>query len=435
MKTDVSPVCVLGLGFVGLTLAARLSQSRQVYGLEINPAVRKILTGGKAHFYEPGLDELIQEAVDSGMLVIVGAASDIPKSVKDFVITVGTPIKNNEIDLSYIDSAVDEIADMVEDESCIILRSTVAVGVTRARVAEVFSNAGKFPKVAMCPERTVEGMALKELSDLPQIIGAVDDTAFLRAKSVFSTLGCPIERVSSPEAAESVKLVANTYRDITFAYANEIALFSQGANLDAAEIISASNRGYPRSSIPVPGLTGGPCLEKDPWIFANSAEQFGIDLQVTKSARRTHESVVPMTLPKIVSGFGDYPDRPAGIVVAGLAFKGSPSTSDVRGSLAKTIRDELAKSIPDAVLYWFDPLVSESDARRLGFSESSNLDEIMAKSRLLIIQNNNQEMRDMLATYFSLNSDWVGQIFDYTGLFELDSTSSQSVVRFGRGGL
>lgn len=433
MKPRLSPVCVLGLGFVGLTLSARLSQSRQVYGLEIDSGVREVLSSGKAHFFEPGLDEIIQQAIASDMLILAAEASDIPKTVKDFVITVGTPIRGNEIDLSYIDSAVKEISELVDDETCIILRSTVALGVTRSRIAEVFSGVGKFPRVAMCPERTVEGKALVELSELPQIIGGIDEASFLRAESVFSTLGCPIERVSSPEAAETVKLVTNTFRDITFAFANEIALFSEATNLDAVEIISASNRGYPRSTIPVPGLTGGPCLEKDPWIFAASAEAKGVDLLVTKSARRTHESVIPSTMSQIVSAYQKFPKGPSGIVVAGLAFKGRPATSDVRGSLAGNLRKELGESISDAEVYWFDPLVSESDAKKLGFSDAEGLDEIMAKSRLLLIQNNNEAMLENLNSYFSTHPYWAGQIFDYTGVFPLEVNASQTVIRFGNG--
>ena len=433
MSSAESPVCVLGLGFVGLTLAAKLAESRQVFGLVIDTEVRAKIKQGKAHFFEPGLDELVGKAVGSGMLVVSGSTSEIPPEVRDFVITVGTPISGGGVDLSYIDKAVSEISDRVTDDSCIILRSTVALGVTRARVAGRFSGQGKFPKVAMCPERTVEGRALLELSELPQVVGAMDEESFRRAISVFSTLGCPIERVSSPETAECVKLVTNTYRDVTFAFANEVALFSQAVNLDAAEVITAANRGYPRSNIPSPGLTGGPCLEKDPWIFSNSAQDHGVELLITKSSRQTHQSVIPATIPEIVNLYNSSAGSPAGIVVAGLAFKGRPATSDVRGSLAKDLGENLRRSLPDAELFGFDPLVSESDVRKLGFEGGGDLPAMMGRSRLLIIQNNNEKVLEILATYFSSGPIWRGQVFDFTGAFRPVNPQRVNVTRFGVG--
>lgn len=418
---------------MGLTLAAKLAESRQVFGLEIAPEVRAKIKQGKAHFFEPGLDELVGKAVGSGMLVVSGSTSEIPPEVRDFVITVGTPISGRGVDLSYIDKAVSEISDIVTDDSCIILRSTVALGVTRARVAGKFSRQGKFPKVAMCPERTIEGRALLELSELPQVVGAMDEDSFRRAASVFSTLECPIERVSSPEAAECVKLITNTYRDVTFAFANEVALFSQAVNLDAAEVITAANRGYPRSNIPAPGLTGGPCLEKDPWIFSNSARDHGVELLITKSSRLTHQSVIPACMPEIVNLYNSSQGSPSGIVVAGLAFKGRPATSDVRGSLAKDLCENLSMSLPEAELFGFDPYVSESDVRKLGFEGGGDLSDMMGRSRLLIIQNNNEKLLEMLAAYFSSGPIWHGQVFDFTGAFRPVNPQNVNVTRFGVG--
>ena len=433
MNSTAAPVCILGMGFVGLTLAAKLSQYRQVIGLEVNPAVRNVINEGRAHFFEPGLDDVISKSIESGMLVITGSSKSIPSTVKDIVITVGTPLKGGEIDLSFIDSAVEEVSELVSDDSCVILRSTVALGVTRSRVLEVFEAKGKFPKVAMCPERTVEGKALVELGALPQVIGASSQDALERASGFFSILGCPIQLVSSLEAAESVKLITNTFRDLTFAFANEVALFSQESNLDARELIAASNEGYPRSTIPKPGLTGGPCLEKDPWIFASSGEMHGVDLAITKAARRTHESVIPRTLRKLVDLYHSLPDGPNGVLVAGLAFKGRPATNDVRGSLAKHLAEELAMAVPEANLFWFDPLVYESDAIKMGFVGDGDLDEHMAKSKLLVIQHNSEELLKSLQTFFQENKDWPGHIFDYTGELELEPSDTHSIYRLGMG--
>ena len=431
MKSPTSAVCIIGLGFVGLTLAARLSEKVTVFGLEVNEEVRQTILNGRAHFFEPGLDELISKAVIDGRLVPISSPEDLPSEVRDFVITVGTPIDQEDIDLRPIRRAISEIANKVHSESLIVVRSTVAVGVTRDVVRNFFQSAGVAPMVAMCPERTIEGRALEELSLLPQIISGDRREAEVRAAELFSNLECPIELVSSLETAEAIKLVANTFRDVQFAFANEVALIASAMGLSADEIITASNNGYPRSSISRPGLTGGPCLEKDPWIFAKSAQKSGVIAEVTVAARRTHEAVVSATFPRLQSLYQHADRSEQGVLLAGLAFKGIPATSDVRGSLAKSLRVELCKLVSGENIFWTDPLVSQEDAQKLGFLVHLPFDQAMLRSRLVVIQNDNEELMRSVQSFLKTNPSWNGAIFDYAGKLNPDHTGKFSYVRFG----
>src|SRR5205807_1526903 len=117
--------------------------------------------------------------------------------------------------------------------------------------------------LAFCPERTIEGKAIPEMRSLPQIVGGLDDESADRAEALFRLITPKIVRVSSLETAEMIKLINNTYRDLTFAFANEVALIAERMGLSAAEMIRAANVDYPRSNIAQPGFVGGPCLEKD----------------------------------------------------------------------------------------------------------------------------------------------------------------------------
>ena len=89
-----------------------------------------------------------------------------------------------------------------------------------------------------------------------------------RAKILYSRLGGPVVRMSSPTAAEFAKLVDNTYRNTMFAFANEVAMVATQLGLDSCEVIHAANYEYPRSHIPLPGPVSDYCLGKDPYTFA-----------------------------------------------------------------------------------------------------------------------------------------------------------------------
>ena len=118
-------------------------------------------------------------------------------------------------------------------------------------------------KISFCPERTIEGKALEELSELPQIIGGYDKESSDISINFFNTYSKTVIDVGSLEAAELCKLIDNSYRDVKFAYANQIALLCEKLNLNAHDIISKVNLGYNRNDIafPSPGV-GGPCLIK-----------------------------------------------------------------------------------------------------------------------------------------------------------------------------
>jgi nucleotide sugar dehydrogenase len=426
-------VCIVGLGFVGLTLAAKLSQKIKVYGLETNPSVLATISQGKGHFFEPGLDDAVQKSILDNQLVPIATIEELPNGVGSFVITVGTPMTDGSINLQSLERAVTEISKKVSDESLVVIRSTVGIGVTRSNVLGYFeTEKGLTPHIAMCPERTVEGKALEELSTLPQVIGADTREARERAIRLFSHLGCPIQIVSNLETAEAVKLVANTYRDVQFAFANEVALFSEAIGVDAREVISASNKGYPRSAIARPGLTGGPCLEKDPWIYVKSAEIAGLDAGIAKAARQTHESIIPQTMSRIVNLYRSYPYQPQGVLIAGLAFKGNPPTSDTRGSLAKVLARSIENEIPSSQLFGFDPLVSFQDAFAMGVDLIRNLEEKISECRLVIIQNDNSQITSDIKKYLIRNPAWKGAVFDFSGTLEILATDNVQYERFGR---
>jgi nucleotide sugar dehydrogenase len=177
-----------------------------------------------------------------------------------YVITVGTPILRPSLqpNLEYVRSATAEVAKVLRKGDLVILRSTVPVGTTRTVVLPMLEEVsglkvGQDFDLAFCPERTVEGRALRELRELPQIVGGFDVAGAERAARLFRRSTQTIIDVGSIESAEMLKIMDNTYRDVMFSYANQMALLCEALGLDLVPLVRAANQGYNRNSIPVPG--------------------------------------------------------------------------------------------------------------------------------------------------------------------------------------
>jgi len=229
----------------------------------------------------------------------------------------------------------------------VILRSTVFPGVTK-RVKNLFAESGILPEVTFCPERILEGHALKELRELPQIIGATSENGASRASEVFTKLGVKTI-VVSPEEAELAKLFTNVWRYIKFAAANQFWLMSNEAGLDFSKIREAITFDYPRASdLPNAGFSAGPCLFKDTMqLAAFSNNNFALG----HSAMLVNEGL-PLYVVKKIEEKYDLKDLKVGIL--GAAFKGE--SDDIRSSLSYKLKKILEFKTKSVVMT--DPYVT-----------------------------------------------------------------------------
>jgi UDP-N-acetyl-D-mannosaminuronic acid dehydrogenase len=342
---------MIGMGYVGLTLSVVLADKKFIVtGVETNEAVAEQLKRGEPHFHEKGLDTLMKKHVGKNLFI----TTKVPKEPQDvYIISVGTPInkQTKKPILDYVINATNSIKHVISDGSLIILRSTVPVGVTREIVKPILDESKKKYHLAFCPERTIEGKALIELKELPQVIGGLTMDCADKAMDLFRVITPATIEVSSLEIAEMTKIINNTYRDITFAFANELAAICEKLGLNASETIRAANFGYARSNIPVPGFAGGACLSKDPHILLDFSSKLGHLPVVTKSARDVNEEL-PRNIAKRamvkLKELGKDPTK-AKIFVSGFAFKGIPPTDDTRDSptldIVEVLRAEGVKNI------------------------------------------------------------------------------------------
>jgi nucleotide sugar dehydrogenase len=413
-------VCILGLGYVGLTLAVVMADiGFEVVGVEIRDNVRDLLSQGKPHFYEPGLEERLQRVISAGNFTCVKTIpADWCASV--YIVTVGTPLDISGYSrLDIVENVSLEVSRHLQNGDLVIMRSTVKLGTTRKIVMPKLAATGKAFELAFCPERTLEGKALIELRQLPQIVGGITLSAAVRASQLFQFISPTVIRVSDIETAEMIKLIDNAQRDVAFAYANEVARACDAIGVSAIEVIQAGNLGYPRTNLPIPGLVGGPCLEKDPHILSEGLSELGVELEITKAARVINERQPRETVEFIQRlaqksiGFSVHPV----ITLMGIAFKGKPETDDLRGTMAKPVLYALQKAFPKGFFRGFDPVVSHSEILAFGLAPVDSLEEAFGDASLVLILNNHPIFSAMPVACLAQKMVQPGLIYDYWNCF------------------
>ncbi|ALG74322.1 UDP-glucose 6-dehydrogenase [Azospirillum thiophilum] len=433
-------VCVLGLGYVGLTLAVAMADAGfQVHGVEVRQDVLEQLGRGNPHFHEPGLTEKLRHVTARGRFTFSRSHDGCDKA-SVFIITVGTPLgKDGRVRTDMIEAATRQVAACLNDGDLVILRSTVKLGTTRNVVAPILRSTGKRFDIAFCPERTLEGQALLELNQLPQIIGAESMDVATRAAQIFGFLTPTTVKVSTLETAELIKLVDNTYRDVTFAFSNEIAKLCNAMEISAVEVARAGKLGYPRTNLPLPGPVGGPCLEKDPHILIEAAREAGVEMAITAAGRRVNESQpaeVADFLGKLAQSMQGFPQVPT-ISLMGLAFKGRPATDDLRGTMARPVLEELRRRFPTARLRGFDAVVRPDDIRSFGLEPAANMSDAVSGANLAVILNNHPVFTSMPLPDLAERMDRPGVIYDFWNNFnsrDVDLPDGTAYVALGSHG-
>ena len=283
-------VCIFGLGRIGLPISLVCADSgMRVIGIDINKTLISELKDGKTSFDEPGMQRLLDDTLGSTFF---------PKDQNDYItddlkraeyimLAVGTGFaKYPQVpDLSILYSIIDQLVETGIRGKTLILRVTLPIGTSERVISRIEAKTGflegKDFWFAFVPERIMEGIAVKEESSLPKIIGACSDQGFEKVKRFFEKVGGDIVRVKDPRTAEFIKLIDNSWRNTRFAYANELAYLAEDIGVDVTEAIRCANRGYERNEIPQPGPVSGYCLGKDPYLleiaFENIAEKRGFN--------------------------------------------------------------------------------------------------------------------------------------------------------------
>jgi UDP-N-acetyl-D-mannosaminuronic acid dehydrogenase len=352
-------IIVVGLGYVGLTLTGFLLGNRvPVVGVDQDTSKLHNLKEGHCYVSEPGLEHIIRDSMNS-TLTLTRSVRELPQNFggarRVFVVCVPTPVaRNGKADLSFVEGATTEIASVLLPGDMVILRSTVPIGTCSevGKLLEITSGlrAGLDFSLIFAPERTVEGNALREISELPQIVSGLTTSCLVNGLDFFERLGVLVVQTESLEMAELIKIASNAYRDYTFAFSNYLSQVAREHSLDVNSAIKSANFGYPRNRIPVPSPgVGGPCLTKDPYLL--HTELVRAESPVRK-ARELNWEMPALLLDHMKMKIPNFENFQ--VCIIGMAFKGVPETNDTRHSpsveLFKLIRENGNKLVAwDAV--------------------------------------------------------------------------------------
>jgi len=388
-------IVVIGLGYVGLTMAVIMSDAGfLVTGVEIDESKVEMLQRGESYIHEVGLDELIKKQIDKNLKV----SSSIPDDGDVFIISVGTPIQTLDNGdklpiMQYLEDTCSKVGEKLKRGNLVILRSTVPIGTSRNFVKKRLEDisglqCGVDFQLAFAPERTAEGQALKELRSLPQIIGGYDRDSVDSTAAIFRDITPVIVKVDSLEAAEMIKLINNSFRDYVFAYANQMSIIASKFNINVVDVINAANESYPRDPVPLPSPgVGGPCLTKDPHIFASVTDEFDIDNQIFKRSRKINESMHDIVVENVFKELERIGKdvKTSKIVVCGLAFKGNPETGDIRNSTSIEIAQLINETVP--TVYGYDAVALKNEIIEYGITPVELEDAFKDTDAILFLNN------------------------------------------------
>jgi UDP-N-acetyl-D-mannosaminuronic acid dehydrogenase len=384
---------VVGMGYVGLTLTAALARSgHTVHGVDAQPRVLAELARGRPHIYEPGVEEIFEELVGSRIHI----GPELPGQGLDAaIICVSTPIDeaSRQPNLSNLAAAARDVARWCDPQTLVVVRSTVPVGSSRRIVLPALCDAWGQARLVMAPERTIQGTALRELVELPQVVGGLDVASLAAGVEVFAGLARRVVPVSSLEVAEMVKLANNCHTDVIYAFGNQVALIAEEHGIDPLEVIQAANLGYPRPDLARPGYVGGGCLSKDPYLMMSSASR---EPELVRGARELNEYLPRHVAGRVVQMLRQERGTTAGLRVAvlGWAYKGWPPTDDMRGTPIAAMMPIFTEA--GLTVLGHDPMVTDAVIRQYG-GEPVSLDKAFGEADAVLVITDHPDYREVRA--------------------------------------
>jgi UDP-N-acetyl-D-mannosaminuronic acid dehydrogenase len=369
-------ICVLGLGYIGLPTASTFAtHGIQVVGVDVNPQIISGLQEGRLHLYEPGLRELVQEAVKSGNLSV----REQPEPADAFIIAVPTPFyEDKRADLSFVIAATEAIVPHLRKGSLVVLESTSPPRTTVDVLTPILARSGLTPGVdfhlAYSPERVLPGQILRELVENARVIGGIDRASVEAGRDLYATFVRGEIIMTDATSAEMVKLMENTYRDVNIAIANEFSRLADRFGIDIWEAITIANR-HPRVRIlnPGPGV-GGHCISVDPWFLVEAAPDL---TPLIHTARQVNDSQPHFVVELVKRALGDLTSKR--IAVLGLAYK--PNVDDLRESPAIETAVLLTKAGARVTAY--EPY--KTDYQQSEFKSAPSLEKAVEKADALLL--------------------------------------------------
>jgi len=368
---------VIGLGYVGLPLAVELARAGgTVLGLDVD--IRKVDAINRGASYIPDVaDADVRWLVDAGRL---RASSDFSalRQMDTVSICVPTPLrKTKDPDVSYMVSAIEQVAAHLHPGMLVILESTTYPGTTEELVQPMLEatglQAGRDFFLAFSPERVDPGNPRFNTANVPKVVGGTTDTCAALASALYRRSIDRIVTVRSTKAAEMVKLLENTFRAVNIGLVNEIAMMCDTLGIDVWEVVDAAATkpfGF-MAFYPGPGL-GGHCIPIDPFYLSWKAKQNGFEARFIELAGQVNGQMPHYVVGKVANALNTQCKAVNGarVLVLGVSYK--RDVDDVREAPALDVIRMLREK--GAEVSYSDPHVPLLPAHLLNGSPLSSVE-------------------------------------------------------------
>ena len=360
LRSRKARVGVIGLGYVGLPLAVAFARAGlDVIGFDVDSERTAAIGRGESYVLDAPARE-IQAAVESGALAVTTDFAELA-GVDAVAVCVPTPLgKTRDPDLSHVVAAVEQIAAHLRAGQLVVLESTTYPGtvdeVVRPRLEGGGLRAGADFFLAHSPERVDPGNRDWTARNIPKVVGGIGAASTTAATALYDLIVDTVVPVSSPRAAEMVKLLENTFRAVNIGLVNEVALMCGGFGVDVWEVIDAAKTkpfGF-MPFYPGPGL-GGHCIAVDPLYLTWTARRYGLDSRVIEAAEAVNASMPSHVVERVAEALKtrSCAVRGSRVHLFGMAYKAN--VGDVRESPAVEIAVLLQRR--GALVSYSDPFV------------------------------------------------------------------------------
>ena len=415
-------VGVIGLGYVGLPIALKLSQlGFSVLGIDINTQKIAKLKAGQLSFAgdEPRLEEYFMEQYKKGRLNFTSSFEKI--SDRDLIfITVDTPTLDKTPDYHSLKSALENVSKNLKKGSIVIIESTVSPQACEKLVIPQIEKCSKLKVnkdffVATVPERIRPNHIFEQLTTLSRVIGISDKKIQPILKKIYSEITSGDIDFTDLTTAETVKTVENSFRDVNIAFANEVAIACEELGVNVWEVRELVNKS-PFHNMHKPGAgVGGHCIPKDPWLLASSVKKR--KMKLIETAREIND-LIPMHVWNLAKSTLKVSNPKLAI----LGYSYVENTDDTRNSPTQTLVEILKKE--KIAFEVHDPNVKE-------FSKKST-EQVLKRTDCLIL---------MVAhdAYKKINLRQVGKIMrnkiiiDGRNFFDKEQAQKQGFIYLGVG--
>ena len=374
-----STVVTLGLGYIGLPTSALIAAHKiSVHGVDISQKVVDTINAGKIHIVEPDLDSAVESAVKSGYL----KADTQPIEADTYLVVVPTPFQgNHEPDISYIQAATKSILPLLKEGDLYIIESTSPVGTTERMRDFIYTSRPDLTEklyIAYCPERVLPGNVMFELVHNDRVIGGINAVSTEKAVAFYGQFVKGELHKTNARTAEMCKLTENSSRDVQIAFANELSLICDKADINVWELINLANK-HPRVNILQPGSgVGGHCIAVDPYFIT---AEFPREAQIISKAREINNYKAFWCAEKITHAIHDFEikyNKTPAVALMGLAFK--PNIDDLRESPAIYITQKVLQQAKGETYFIVEPNVEDHPYYKI-----TKLDEAIEKADIVAV--------------------------------------------------